>query len=291
MKRRQRRPIAAMLTRSTIVRSADRRASFRMSRVSTQQRCLSLAFGLLTLVFARPAFAQTDEIQVYDGGLATPRLVNLTWHSNFIAKGLKDPAFPGAVTADKSFNGVPEWALGVTKWFEAGLYLPLYSRDKDTGWGVNGFKLRTLFAVPNADDRTFVYGANFEYSFNAKRWDTTRFTSEIRPIIGWHLSPVDIFINPILDTSYDGVKNLDFAPSMRVAYNASNRWAVAVEEYADYGPVHDFLPRGQQAHQLYGVVDYNGKAMGVEAGIGVGLTDASDKLTFKLILSRDLRKF
>jgi len=287
MKPHQRLPIAAMLTRSTIVR----RASFRMSRVSTQQRRLSLAFGLLTLVFACPAFAQTDEIQVYDGGLAAPRLTNLTWHSNFIAKGVKDPAFPGAVTADKSFNGVPEWALGVTKWFEAGLYLPLYSRDKDNGWGVNGFKLRTLFAVPNADDRTFVYGANFEYSFNAKRWDTTRFTSEIRPIIGWHLSPVDIFINPILDTSYDGVKNLDFAPSMRVAYNTSNRWAVAVEEYADYGPLHDFLPRGQQSHQLYGVVDYNGKAMGVEAGIGVGLTDASDKLTFKLILSKDLRKF
>jgi hypothetical protein len=32
-------------------------------------------------------------------------------------------------------------------------------------------------------------------------------TSEIRPIIGWHLTPVDIIINPIFDTAYEGIKN------------------------------------------------------------------------------------
>src|SRR4029077_9890019 len=106
-----------------------------------------------------PAAAQTDEIQVYTGSLADPHVFNLTLHNNVIASGSTTPAFPGAVTADKSWNGVPEWAYGVTRWFEAGVYLPLYSRDHDAGWGLNGFKLRTLFAVPNADDRTFVYGS------------------------------------------------------------------------------------------------------------------------------------
>ena len=256
-------------------------------------RPLSLAIGLLVCAFALPhrAWAQTDEIQVYDGGLAAPRTLNLTLHTNFTAKGAREPAFPGAVVADKSFNGVPEWAYGVTNWFEAGLYLPLYSRDKHSGWGVDGFKLRTLFAVPNADDRTFFYGVNIEYSVNAKRWDTTRFTSEIRPIVGWHLAPSHSIVNPILDTAYDGVKNLVFAPSTRVAYNVSKIWAVAVEEYADFGPVRKFHPAGEQSHQLYGVVDYNGKAFGIEAGIGAGLTSASDKLTFKVILSKDLKGF
>jgi hypothetical protein len=249
------------------------------------------AIILIALVPTTRAWAQTDEIQVYDGGLAAVGQTNLTWHSNFTPRGARNPAFPGAVIADRSFNGVPEWALGVTKWFEAGLYLPLYSRDKASGWGIDGFKLRTLFAVPDADDRRFFYGANVEYSFNAKRWDTRRFTSEIRPIVGWHLSPVDIIVNPILDTAYDGFKNLDFAPSTRVAYNISSVWAVAAEEYADYGPIRGFLPRREQAHQVYGVVDYNGKTIGVEAGIGVGVTDGADKLTFKLILTRDLKKF
>ena len=243
-----------------------------------------LLVGLAVLLPAS-AFAQTDEIQVYDGGLADVGVFNLTFHSNFTPRGMKSPA-PGVLAADKSFNQVPEWAYGVTKWFEAGLYLPLYNRDTNLGWGYNGFKLRALFAVPGADERKFFYGANFEFSVNAKRWDSSRITSEVRPIVGWHLKPVDIIFNPIVDTAYDGVKNLDFAPSMRVAYNASDLWAVAVEEYADYGPLHDLYGRKDQSHQIYGVVNYNGK-VGVEAGIGFGLTSASDDVTFKLLLSYD----
>ena len=260
-----------------------------MNRRYNGRRGASVLLLAIPLILAIPAIAaaQSDEIQVYDGGLADPGVFNLTLHNNFTPSGVKDPAFSGAVTADKSLNGVPEWAYGVNRWFEAGLYLPLYSRDKDLGFGFDGFKLRTLFAVPHADDRTFFYGVNFEFSYNAKRWDTTRVTSEIRPILGWHLKPVDIIINPILDTAYDGVKNLDFAPSVRLAYNVSPLWAVAVEEYADYGPLRQFNSASEQSHQVYGVVDYSGKALAVEAGLGFGLTNASDGVTFKLILSHD----
>jgi hypothetical protein len=246
--------------------------------------------SIFLLIAAPLAFAQADEIQVYDGGLAPPGVFNLTVHTNFTPRGIRSSAFPGAVVADKSLNGVPEWAVGVTRWFEAGLYLPLYSRDHATGWGLDGFKLRTLFAVPGADDRTFVYGANFEFSYNARRWDVDRFTSEIRPIIGWHLRPVDIIINPILDTSYDGLKNLIFVPSARVAYNLSAGWAIAAEEYADFGRLHALNARRNQAHQIYAVVDRTGKPFDIEAGIGFGLTGASDKLTFKVIVARDLNR-
>jgi hypothetical protein len=247
--------------------------------------CVFAAFTLLS----GAAYAQTDEIQVYDGGLAEPGVFNLTVHTNFIASGLKDPAFPGAVTANHSLNGVPEWALGVTDWFEAGLYLPLYSHDAQTGWGLNGFKLRALFAVPHADDRKFFYGSNFEFSINANRWDAKRYTSEVRPIIGWHLGSVDIIVNPILDTSYDGLKNLDFAPAARLAFKTSPSSQIAVEEYDDFGPLHAFYGGSDQVHQVYGVYDQTlPGGLDVEAGVGFGLNSASDKLTFKLILSRDL---
>jgi len=248
-----------------------------------------LALALIALPHV--VSAQTDEIQVYDGGLAARGRFNLTLHNNFIPRGLTTPAFAGAVVADRSFNGVPEWAYGVRSWFEAGLYLPLYSigsRDDHRSAVLNGVKLRLLFAVPRADDRTFFYGVNFEFSYNAKHWDPTRFTSEIRPIIGWHVHRVDIIINPIFDTAYDGLKNLDFAPATRVACDLSDTWVLAVEEYDDFGPVHQFYAENQQAHQLYGVVDHATKGLDIEAGIGFGLTSASDRITLKLILSRDL---
>jgi hypothetical protein len=250
-------------------------------------RCVAVALFLLAGI-APNAAAQTDEIQVYDGKLADVGVVNLTWHNNYTPAGIQTPAFPGAVVADKSFNGVTEWAFGVTPWFEAGLYLPLYSHDQTSGWGIDGFKLRALFAVPHAADRTFFYGANFEFSVNADRWEGTRFSSEVRPIIGWHVKPVDIIINPIIDTSYDGLKNLEFVPAARIAYNLSEDWALAAEEYDNYGPVHQFLPASQQGHEIWAVVDYEWKKWELEPGVGFGLTNGSDKFTLKLIVSRDL---
>lgn len=242
----------------------------------------------MVMACSTPARAQTDEIQVYDGGLAAPGVFNLTWHNNYVAKGLDTVPYPGGVVADHSFNGVTEWAYGVTDWFEAGLYLPLYSHDPNMGWGFNGWKLRALFAVPHADDRRFFYGSNFEFSVNRPRWDSSRFASEVRPIIGWHLKPWDIILNPIVDTAYDGFKNLDFAPAVRVAYTFTTDLALSVEEYADYGTFGNWASPGKQVHQLYGVVNTTIGLLEIETGVGVGLTDASDRLTFKLMFSRDL---
>ena len=62
--------------------------------------------------------AQTDEIQVYDGSLAKVGEFTLTLHTNYVVNGIDTPAFPGAVVANHSLNGVPEFAYGVTDWFE-----------------------------------------------------------------------------------------------------------------------------------------------------------------------------
>jgi hypothetical protein len=251
---------------------------------------LALLITGAVVCFPRAAAAQADEIQVYDGGLAAPGIFNLTWHNNFTPRGVRTPPYPGAVVADGSFNGVTEWAYGVTNWFEAGLYLPLYTYDKHQGWGIDGAKLRALFAVPHADDRRFFYGANFEFSYNARRWDQTRFTSEVRPIVGWHLKPWDVIINPIVDTAYDGLENLEFVPAVRVAYNFSSGWALAAEEYANYGRFGAWSDGKDQAHQLYGVVDRTFGSVDVEAGVGVGLTGASDRVTLKLLVAHDFNK-
>jgi hypothetical protein len=247
---------------------------------------IAAALTLIILIIA-PAwtFAQTDEIQVYDGSIAEPGKFTLTWHNNFTPSGARTPAFPGGLLSDKSLNGVTEWAYGVTRWFEAGFYLPLYSVSKDRGMTINGGKLRLLFTAPNADDRTFFYGANFEFSYNSGHWDPRPFTSEIRPILGLHLHPVDIIVNPILDNAYiGGFGNFEFVPAARVAYNLPSRWEVAIEEYSDIGPLREFLPLSKQSHQVYGVIDHEWKNLELEAGIGFGLTPNSEKINIKLML-------
>ena len=244
---------------------------------------------LFALAFAPSAFAQTDEIQVYDGAIAERGVMNLTIHTNFTPDGLKTPAFPGGLIPDRSFNGAAEWAYGFSDWFEGGFYLPLYSVTQAAGPKINGGKIRLLFTTPHAADRKFFYAANFEFSYNSAHWDPRPFTSEIRPIIGLHLHPWDIIVNPILDNSWaGGFKSLDFAPCARIAYNLNPRWAVATEEYSDAGQLRSFLPTDQETHELWGVFDHQAKWASIEAGIGFGLTPASDKVTLKLMLSRDI---
>ena len=234
--------------------------------------------------------AQTDEIQVYDAEIEEPGIFNLMVHTNFTPIGRKDPTFPGAIIPNHSVNGAAEWAYGVAPWFEQGLYLPVYSLYS-TGRGatINGFKIRELFVRPHARHHTFFYGLNFEFSVNALYWEHTRITSELRPIVGLHLHRVDLIYNPIVDTDYKGgFKNLEFVPAGRVAYNLNDRWAIAAEEYDDFGPLRHFVPSDQQFHEVWAVLDHNSRFVNVETGVGFGVTSGADKLTFKLMLSRDL---
>src|ERR1700685_950176 len=66
------------------------------------------------------AFAQTDEIQVYDAEIADQGKFNLMIHDNFTPDGRTTPAFPGAVESNHALVGVAEWGYGVTDWFEQG---------------------------------------------------------------------------------------------------------------------------------------------------------------------------
>ena len=252
--------------------------------------CSRIPIVVILLVTALVALGQTDEIQVYDAEIAEPGVFNLMIHTNYTPIGRKTPDFPGGIIPDRSVNGAFEWAYGVTDWFEQGLYLPVwtpYSRNR--GFSINAFKLRELFVRPHAAEHKFFYGVNFEFSVNRLYWEPRRITSEIRPIVGAHLGKVDFILNPIVDTDYTGgVKNLEFVPATRLAYNLNSKWAIAVEEYSDFGPLKNFGPITDQSHEIWGVFDHSGKVIHIEAGAGVGVTGGADRLTLKLMVSRDL---
>jgi hypothetical protein len=250
-------------------------------------RIVNIAAGGTALLFVAGAHAQTDEIQVYDATINTPGQFSIQLHNNYIPIGRKQPDFEGGIVPNHTLNGVPEWAYGVADWLELGTYLPLYSWTGNGLFLIDGAKLRAEFVVPHAQERSFFYGVNFELSFNALYWEPTRNAGEIRPIIGGRIGPVDLIVNPILGTSFQGLGALDFAPAARVAYNFSENWTVALEHYADYGPLSHLKPLSRQQQTLFAVVDYKADPVSMEFGIGHGLTPASDALILKMILSHD----
>jgi hypothetical protein len=247
-----------------------------------------LALLACLVSFTPAAWPQTDEIQVYDAEITAAGKFNLTWHNNYTPSGRTQPTFSGGVVPNHALNGVPEWAYGVTDWFEAGTYLPVYTLTNNGQLLFDSVKLRALIVVPDAHDRTVFYGLNFELSYNTPHWEPSRFSAEVRPIIGAHLGRFDLIANPILDTDFNGVGRLDFAPATRVAYNFSKKVAVAIEHYADFGPLQHLKQASAQSQTLFGVLDYGSSSNGIEFGVGKGLTRATDACVLKLMLMHDL---
>jgi hypothetical protein len=220
-------------------------------------RLLLLACTLVSW-FCRPdgiALALTDEIQVYDAEICELGKFNLTWHNNFTAIGHRQPDLPGGIVLNHTLNGVPEWAYGVTEWFEVGLYLPVYSLTGGGRFLIDSGKLRALFVTPHAAEKIFFYGMNFELGYNSKHWDMSRRAGEVRPIIGRRIGPVEVIVNPIFDTDFRGFRRLDFVPCERLGYNLSKTWAAALEHYEDCGRLDDLAPLGRQDQTVFVVVD------------------------------------
>jgi len=242
--------------------------------------CL-LAGAAIAAGAAQPARA-TDEIQVYNAGIAAPGQFTIQQHLNYVPLGVKDPPFPGGLISNNSINGTPEFAYGVTDWWEVGLYLPFAIKDQQ--FLSDAFKLRTLFVSPNAEQRNFFYGVNFEFSNTMPRFSQSRFGMEIRPIIGVRNADWEFIVNPIVDVSFGKYGEADFTPAARVARKLAPDTFVGLEYYADFGEIGNFARLEDQQHTLFAVTDFKLGVFDVNFGVGYGLTPASDRWVVKSIV-------
>ncbi len=250
---------------------------------SSRGACRALALGALLIAGRAPA--QTDELQVYTGEIVERGEVAVTLHANYVPSGRTAPRFPGGIVPEGAVNGVAELAVGVAPWAELGLYLPVFTVTRDGEWLLDGAKLRALFVTPRAEERRMFLGVNLELGANADHWDPSRLTGEARFILGGRVGPLELVLNPILDTAFDGLGAISLAPAARVAWRLSERWTVGVEHYAALGALDHLEPASGQGHTLFAVLDRDGAPVSVELGVGVGLTAASDDVTLKLIVS------
>jgi len=250
-------------------------------RSRSQRHLAVLAGAACAIALGGPARA-TDEIQVYNAGIAAVGQFTIQQHLNYTAIGLKDPPFPGGLVSNHAINGTPEFAYGVTDWWEVGLYLPFAIQDQQ--FLSNGFKLRTLFVSPNADQRNFFYGINFEFSNTMPRFSQTKFAMEVRPIIGVRNADYEFIVNPIVDAGFGRLGELDFAPAVRLARKLGQDTYIGLEYYADFGAIGSFPRLADQQHTLFAVTDFKLGVFDVDFGVGYGLTPGSDRLVVKTII-------
>src|ERR1700761_8867798 len=224
-----------------------------------------------------------DEIQVYNAEIAAIGQWTYEQHLNYAATGQTVPEVPGGFHSNRALQGTPEFAYGLTEWWEAGFYLP-FAVNGDSQLLSDGAKIRSLFVVPDAAKRSFFYGVNFELGYALPRFSSVPWNLEIRPIIGVRNKEWEFIVNPIVDVGFGPNGEADFAPAARLARNLGEDRFIGLEYYSDFGKIGSFLPLQQQSQQLFVVTDFEVSKIEVELGAGYGFTTGSDRFTLKAIL-------
>jgi hypothetical protein len=247
----------------------------------------SISAAAILLVASAVSAQAVDEIQVYNAEIAKVGQWTMQLHLNNAFIGRKEPDFPGGLIPNHALDGTPEWAYGITDWWEMGFYAP-FAVDQNGTFYSNAVKIRHLFVTPNAAEREIFYGVNFEFSYAMPQFSDTKWNVEIRPIIGIRKDDYEFIVNPIVDFGFGQNGDLVFAPAARFARNFGENFALGIEYYSDLGPFPNFVTLNEQQHNIYAVVDFKIGRFDVNAGVGYGLTPGSDRLMAKMIIGTDL---
>ena len=132
------------------------------------------------------------------------------------------------------------------------------------------------------------FGLTAEFSFQRLAFEESSRTLELRPIIEGNVGPLQIDVNPSVETALDGQrgnKGWSFEPSVRFGLNRWGRINPAVEYFGALGSVSGALPTEKEVHQIYPGFDWKvARRLQWNFGVGVGMTPAGNRLVYKTIL-------
>ena len=251
----------------------------------------ALAALLLTAMALVPQAARAelpDEIQVYTDDINAPGEFGLELHLNTTPRGNTTPGYPGEVVTNRGLRLNPEFSWGLSRNWEAGLYLPVV-RASDGKWYAAGIKLRLKWMPlqPDKDKGGWFAGVNGELSQLSKGFSESQRSLEIRTIAGWRNEDWLLAVNPIFGWGLSpGFRNgtPDFTLALKASRKVAANLGAGLEYYSGLGPLNRFLPPGQQDNKVFLAFDWDGKPFGFNFGIGRGLNSATDKWTIKGII-------
>jgi hypothetical protein len=136
-----------------------------------------------------------------------------------------------------------------------------------------------------------------EYIINNKAYKDYE-ELEIRLILEKDIGNFRIDFNPIFEKKTSGSKageGLEFNYALGIYYSPNEEGILSsknliiqpgIEFYGKMGEISDFKPLKGQRHYIFPTLDfYIGKRLHWQTGVGFGLTEASDDITIKSILS------
>lgn len=243
------------------------------------------------VVVSPPVRAQDNyEIQVYGADLVPRGATMVELHSNYTFRDSGDTT-TGVRSSRHAMHETLELTHGFTDWLEVGFYV-FTSADARVGWQWVGDHVRPRVSVPERWHWPVGVSLSQEIGYQRRAYSTDTWTWEIRPIVDRRFGRAYVSLNPVFDRSLTGPgagAGFGFSPNALVSLDVTPRLTVALEYYGAFGPISDPAPIDRTEQQLFPAVDIDfGPEWEFNAGVGVGLTPATDRLLAKVILGRRL---
>lgn len=244
---------------------------------------------VIAILISLNGFSQENyEIQVYGSPTMTKGQTMFELHSNFTANGNTD-LLNTVLPSNHSMHETIEITHGISDNFELGFYL-FTNYTPNYGWKIIGSHLRPRIAAPEKWNLPVGLSLSAEIGWQKQEYAAETFSMELRPIIDKTIGKWYFCLNPTLGFAFTGNDinhSPAFAPNIKSSYAASTKYSLGLEYYGDLGPLKQFEKLPQQNHAIFVVADlYVDPKWEVNLGSGFGLTDATDKLVFKLIVGR-----
>jgi hypothetical protein len=240
---------------------------------------------LVTSVAAHAALQ--DEIQVYDDAINAKGEYSLELHLNTTPNGIKTGNYNGEVLTNGNTRITPEFAYGLGNGFELGLYLNTVVNNGR--WDYAGYKARLKWLpILEKDGYPFFAGVNVEVGNVLYQYDQSRYGAEARFILGKHVDKWLFVVNPIFGHALSQpyrTEGPNFAMAARVSRDVTPELALGVEYYSDIGLINQTIAYQQTGQAAFLMMYWDGKPFSFQFGVGKGLTQNTDSLTVKGIIS------
>ena len=243
-------------------------------------------FLFIAALASGPAHAAPEEIQVYLDDLVGAGNFGTDVHNNYVVSGSSTPDYPGAEPSAHVYRLTPEFYYGLSDTLELGLYtLTTTQPGRDPTF--DGPKLRIKFIAPHDDQSGAFWGANLEIGDTSLRVSPEPWGTELKGIYGYRWSRWLFAINTNFDWTstrvFGGPASLDV--DTKIAYKTDAGYQLGFESYNELGDTSNLGHLNQNSETLYAVLDTDlTPKIDLNAGIGRGLTTASDRWIIKFIV-------
>jgi hypothetical protein len=193
------------------------------------------------------------------------------------------------VPSEHSLHETVEITHGFNGWFEVGFYVFTNAVTGEAPAYV-GSHIRPRVRVPESWHWPVGVSLSQEIGFERRRFSEDTWDWEIRPIVDRRWGRLYVSVNPTVGVALSGGGGAEFAPGAAVTYDVTPRVNLGVEYYSAFGEFGSFEAARNQWREVFPVVNLDlSPDWEFNAGLGFGLTRATDGLIAKLILGRRFR--